>query len=90
MNNSLAFFIKNLDSEEPSIKSKLESVRDKLKADDYLIFTDFFVNNHHLYDFSIMSTFYMKFFKGSIVFFDNQDYEDYKDETLAKCTLYKD
>lgn len=74
--------------------SNISETLDKIKSsftqyDDFVIFTDFFVNNNKIHNYSIFSTFYMKFFQGSILFLNETDHEQHKDNIVGQAILHR-
>jgi hypothetical protein len=68
----------------------LQSLKTKYQNyDDFLVFSDVFYASNNCQDFGIMSTFYMKFFKGKVIFLNNEDYNKNKDNILGEAVLYE-
>lgn len=57
--------------------------------DDFVVFTDIFYAAEDCRDHGIMSTFYMKFFRGKVIFLNQEDYIKYKDNILGEAVLYE-
>ena len=90
MTNSLGVYVDNLEAEdENKLKEKLYNIKNRFDYQDFVIFTDSFILNN-LKSFSTLSTFYLKFFKGTIVFLDDVSFNKYKDATLAKSVIYEE
>ena len=84
---SLGIFIDNLDKhDQQQLSTVLDDLKKKYHAPDYIIFTDFFTVNH-IYNWGLLSTFYMKFFQGKLIFLAEEDYNKHKDNTLAENIL---
>lgn len=86
MKSSIGIFSNNL----LDIKNKIYEIKSSLtEYRDFVIFSDFFIHNGHMYDQSIFSSFYMKFFPGKVIFLTEQDYNNYKDTILGEAILYE-
>lgn len=84
---SLGIFIDNLDKhDQTELCVVLEKIKKKYDAQDYIIFTDFFTVNN-IYNWALLSTFYMKFFQGQVVFLDQSDCDSHKDNILYEPIL---
>jgi hypothetical protein len=84
---SLGVFVDSLDKhDQTQLAIVLNNLRKKYDAQDYILFNDFFTVNN-LYNWGVLSTFYLKFFKGKIIFLHEDDYNQHKDNTLAECIL---
>lgn len=81
--NKLAFYYDSVQIPQESIIDNLKKYLYSIKNyDDFIIFTNImFVYNIHD---TILPTFYSKFFHGTIVFFDSDDYDssDHTDKLL--------
>jgi|694.fasta_scaffold06232_9 hypothetical protein len=86
MKSSLGILIQDFSN----ISEKLNQIKSSFKTyDDFVIFTDFFINNNKIYNYSIFSTFYMKFFQGNVLFLDEKSYEEHKDNIVGQAILYR-
>ena len=82
MKTSVAIFSKNLEL----LKEQIPLIKNQFKDyDDFLIFTDSFDNVS--VDCSIISTFYMKFFPGTVIFLNESDYKNNESKILDHCLL---
>lgn len=81
--NSVAAYSKSIQKDILHISK----VKSQNPDSDFFIFTDFFMHNGGFADIAILSSFYMKFFKGTIYFFDKEEYESNKNLTIANCVL---
>lgn len=82
MKTSIAIFTNNLDDLE-----KASPIIQSQTYDDILVFCDFNMYNKHVKDYSIFSSFYMKFFPGIIFFTNQSDFLNYNGRILGKCSL---
>lgn len=86
MKNSVGVFTNRLEN----IESSISEIQSQYKYDDFVIFNDFFFDCNELSKkYSIFSSFYMKFFQGTVIFIDEHDYLKYKDNILGKTVLWK-
>jgi hypothetical protein len=84
MKTSVAIFSKNLEL----LKEQIPLIKNEFKDyDDFLIFTDSF--DSVSIDCSIMSTFYMKFFPGTVIFLNESDYQNNESKILGQCLLWE-
>lgn len=85
MKNSIAIYCANI-TESKDIISKIRSSLNNY--DDFFIFTDIFDSANGYDQYGIMSTFYMKFFRGKVIFLTKNDYDKYHTDILGECVLY--
>lgn len=72
-----------------STRTTINKIKQNFVSKDYIIFTDFIYANIGN-DYPILSTFYMKFFMGELFFLNEKELEQHKNNTLAKCAIYKE
>lgn len=84
MNNNFAIYINKNDTIEEIQRIKTFILTQSPYSDIVILCDDNVSING---SFGILSSFYMKFFKGSIIFTDLQDYIEYK-ETSKLCQIY--
>jgi hypothetical protein len=84
---SVGVFVDSLDGhDQTQLSILLNNIRNRYSAKDYILFNDFFTVNN-IYHWGVLPTFYLKFFRGKIIFLDQNDYVKYKDNTLAECII---
>lgn len=84
MHNSLGIFSENLDLHKTHIDSISIACR---KLNDFVLFTDN-INNQYFDNYAIFPSFYMRFFKGMVIFLTIEDYMQYKDSMIGKPMFF--
>jgi hypothetical protein len=84
MNNSFGIFTEDPSNDQQTVALLGEQCK---KNGDTVIFTDN-INSNILHDYSIFPSFYMRFFRGIVIFLNMEDYIQYKDNISGKPMLY--
>lgn len=84
MNNSFGIYSENLEQDMTLIHQLGEQCK---KLGDTVIFTDA-MNSGHFTDYAVFPSFYVRFFQGVVIFFNMEDYTQYKDIVVGKPMLY--
>lgn len=84
MNNSFGIFSDSLEANKNIIYKIGKECK---KLGDTVLFTDS-VDTNAFVDYAIFSSFYMRFFKGIIIFLNIEDHTQYKDIIMGKPMMY--
>ncbi len=84
MNNSFSIFVEDLNTHKETI---INLGKECKKLGDTVLFTDS-IDSASFTDYAIFSSFYMRFFKGIVIFLTVEDHTQYKNTIIGKPMLY--
>lgn len=87
--NTIGIFSNNLNKDLSNIIEIKKFFENTNNYSDFTIFSNTSLGKK-LFDISILLSFYVSFFDGSIVFLNIEDYTHYKDRIIGKPILYLD